>query len=185
MIEMWWRILSLVNTWETKMIFQLVIRAAQQLISINVLHMINGYYQLYNTGFTPSNTYALPYQSHTYKAKRPCNPWLYPHWPCNDEIMKMKIKHIFPIADTRNECRQERRICIWKLSIINVVITITATATTTIFLLVVDYTVKFSSHRDHYPLYKLLLVTFTPPDADQFTRGCLFVIIIVLLHCFF
>ena len=67
MIEMWWGILSQVNTWETKMIFQLVTQAAQQLISINVLHMINGDYQLYGTGFTPSNTYALPYQtSHTY-----------------------------------------------------------------------------------------------------------------------
>ena len=148
MIEMWWRILSLVNTWETKMIFHLVTQATQQHISINILHKINGDYQLYSTGFTPSNTYALPYQSHTYQAIRPCNPWLYPHWPRNDEIMKMKIKHVFPIADTRNECRQERRICIWKLSIINVVITTTATATatTTIFLLAVDYTVRFSSH---------------------------------------
>ena len=62
------------------MIFQLVTQAAQQLISINVLHMINGDYQLYGTGFTPSNTYALPYQtSQTYQAIRPCNPWLYPH----------------------------------------------------------------------------------------------------------
>ena len=151
MIEMWWGILSQVNTWETKMIFQLVTQAAQQLISINVLHMINGDYQLYGTGFTPSNTYALPYQtSHTYQAIRPCNPWLYPHWPCSDEIRKMKIKHVFPIfADTRNECWQERRICIWKLSIINIVITATATATTTVFLLVADYTVKFSFHWDY------------------------------------
>ena len=150
MIEMWWGILSLVNTGKTKMIFQLVTQATQQLISIKVLHMINGDYQLYGAGFTPSNTYALPYQSHTNEVIRPCNPWLYPHWPRNDEIMKMKIKHVFPIfADTRNECWQERRICIWKLSIINIVITATATATTTVFLLVVDYTVKFSFHWDY------------------------------------
>ena len=123
MIEMWWQILSLVNTWETKMIFQLVTQATQQLISIKVLHMINGDYQLYGAGFTLSNTYVLPYQSHTNQAIRPCNPWLYPHWPCSDEIRKMKIKHVFPIfADSRNECRQERRICIWKLNIINVLI---------------------------------------------------------------
>ena len=122
-------------------------QAAQQLISIDVLHMINGDYELYGTGFNPSNTYALPYHSHTYQAVSHCYPWLYPHWPCNDEIMKMEIKNVFPVADTRNECRQERRICIWKLSIINVVITTTttATATTTIFLLVVDYTVKINS----------------------------------------
>jgi len=54
------------------MIFQFVTQAAQQLISINVLHMINGDYQLYSTGFTPSNTYELPYQSHTYQTVRPC-----------------------------------------------------------------------------------------------------------------
>ena len=121
---MWWGILSQVNTWETKMIFQLVTQETQQLISIKVLHMINGDYQLYSTGFTPPNTYALPYQtSDTYQAISPCNPWLYPHWPCSDEIRKMKIKHVFPIfADSRNECRQERRICIWKLNIINVLI---------------------------------------------------------------
>ena len=61
------------------MIFQLVTQATQQLISIKVLHMINGDHQLYGTGFTPSNTYVLPYQSHTNQVIRPCNPWLYPH----------------------------------------------------------------------------------------------------------
>ena len=53
-------------------------------------------------------------------------------------------KNVFPNADTRNECQQKRRICIWKLSIINVVITTTTTATATATATTTTTTTTFS-----------------------------------------
>lgn len=50
-----------------------------------------------------------------------------------------------------------------------------------VFLLVVDYSVQFSSHWDKQILCKPLLVNLTPLDAKQLNCGCFF--FCFLMHC--